>query len=162
MTDLAPIAAAIEQAIATPGPDAFVPPPADTSSLERQLYRGWWSIVLGIALAAAVYPVIFVVLGFAYQVISTGSSPVLFEFAIVSMLAVPYLIAVASFGFAWAGLVMVVNFVAALAIAHRGTPFEATWPAIMMLAAGLFFLFNGAGRPSLDAFLTARAARRPD
>jgi putative oxidoreductase len=61
-----------------------------------------------------------------------------------------------------AGLVMAVNFVAALAIAHRRTPFEATWPAIMMLAAGLFFLFNGAGRPSLDALLTARAARRSD
>jgi putative oxidoreductase len=58
-----------------------------------------------------------------------------------------------------AALVMAINFVAALAIAHRQTPFEATWPALMMLAAALFFLFHGAGRPSLDAWLAARRGR---
>jgi putative oxidoreductase len=55
-----------------------------------------------------------------------------------------------------AAAVMVVNFLAALAIAHRATPFEATWPALMMLAAALFFLFHGAGRPSVDALLGRR------
>jgi putative oxidoreductase len=55
-----------------------------------------------------------------------------------------------------AAVVMVVNFLAALAIAHRHTPFEATWPALMMLAAALFFLFHGAGRPSIDAVLADR------
>ncbi len=55
-----------------------------------------------------------------------------------------------------AAVVMIVNFLAALAIAHRQTPFEATWPALMMLAGALFFLFHGAGRPSLDAALHDR------
>ncbi|MBA3318411.1 MAG: DoxX family protein [Gemmatimonadales bacterium] len=51
-----------------------------------------------------------------------------------------------------AGALIAVNFVAALLIAHRTTGFLDTWPALMMLAAGLFFLFNGAGRPSIDAW----------
>lgn len=51
-----------------------------------------------------------------------------------------------------AGMVMVINFIAALVIAHRATPFLATWPALMMLAAGLYFMFCGAGPLSLDRF----------
>jgi putative oxidoreductase len=58
-----------------------------------------------------------------------------------------------------AAVVMVVNFLAALVIAHRATPFEVTWPALMMLAAALFFLFHGAGRPSVDAWLADRRGR---
>ena len=49
-----------------------------------------------------------------------------------------------------AGFVLAVNFTCAIAIAHRATPFVATWPAIMMLAAGLFLLFHGPGAFSLD------------
>lgn len=60
-----------------------------------------------------------------------------------------------------AAVVMIVNFLAALAIAHRATPFEATWPALMMLAAAGFFLFHGAGRPSIDAVLQDRTGRAP-
>lgn len=60
-----------------------------------------------------------------------------------------------------AAVVMAINFCAALVIAHRQTPFEATWPALMMLAAALFFLFHGAGRPSLDAWLAARRGPAP-
>jgi putative oxidoreductase len=60
-----------------------------------------------------------------------------------------------------AAIVMAINFLAALLIAHRRTPFEATWPAVMMLAAALFFLFHGAGRPSVDAWLAARGRRQP-
>lgn len=56
-----------------------------------------------------------------------------------------------------AGLVMAINFVFAILIAHRETPFAATWPAIMMLAAGLFFLFHGPGALALD-----RRLRRPE
>jgi putative oxidoreductase len=56
-----------------------------------------------------------------------------------------------------AAVVMAINFVAALIIAHRATPFEVTWPALMMLAAALFFLFHGAGRPSLDTWLHDRS-----
>lgn len=55
-----------------------------------------------------------------------------------------------------AGALTAVNFVFALLIAHRATGFLETWPALMMLAAGLFFLFNGAGALSLDA----RSSRR--
>jgi putative oxidoreductase len=58
-----------------------------------------------------------------------------------------------------AAVVMIVNFLAALIIAHRRTPFEVTWPALMMLAGALFFLFHGAGRPSIDAIV---AGRNPD
>jgi putative oxidoreductase len=57
-----------------------------------------------------------------------------------------------------AGALMVVNFVMALAIAHRSTGFLETWPALMMLAAGLFLLFNGAGRPSVDHWIGVRAS----
>jgi putative oxidoreductase len=55
-----------------------------------------------------------------------------------------------------AAAVMAINFLAALVIAHRQTPFEVTWPALMMLAASIFFLLHGAGRPSVDGALTAR------
>lgn len=49
-----------------------------------------------------------------------------------------------------AGAVMVVNFIFALLIAHRDTPWQADYPAYVMLAAALFFLFHGPGRLSLD------------
>lgn len=55
-----------------------------------------------------------------------------------------------------AGALIAVNFVFALLIAHRSTGFLDTWPALMMLGAGLFFLFHGAGRLSLDAVLARR------
>ncbi|CAN5498488.1 hypothetical protein BH23ACI1_BH23ACI1_17390 [soil metagenome] len=56
-----------------------------------------------------------------------------------------------------AGLVIAINFVCAILIAHRATPFVVTWPAIMMLAAGLYFLFNGAGAFAMDRWLARRA-----
>ena len=49
-----------------------------------------------------------------------------------------------------AALVMVVNFVAALVIAHRDGPLDAAQPALLMLFCSLFLLFNGAGALSLD------------
>ena len=58
-----------------------------------------------------------------------------------------------------AGLVMTINFLAALFIAHRATPFLQTWPALMMLAGGLYFLFCGPGRLSLDALIRLEARR---
>ncbi len=60
-----------------------------------------------------------------------------------------------------AGFVMTINFICALIIAHRSTPFVQTWPALMMLAAALQFLFCGAGVLSLDRF-TRLEAQRPD
>ena len=56
-----------------------------------------------------------------------------------------------------AGAVIAINFFFAVIIAHRATPFQATWPALMMLAAGLFFVFNGAGAYSVDSMRSARA-----
>lgn len=58
-----------------------------------------------------------------------------------------------------AGLIMTINFIAAIVIAHRATPFLATWPALMMLAGGLFCLFNGSGAFALDR-LRHRGRRR--
>ena len=60
-----------------------------------------------------------------------------------------------------AGLVMTINFICALLIAHRTTPFVQTWPALMMLAAAVYFLFCGAGALALDRF-TRLEARRLD
>jgi putative oxidoreductase len=58
-----------------------------------------------------------------------------------------------------AAALMAVNFVAALVIAHRQTPFAVTWPALMMLAAALFFLLHGPGRPAVDTWLADRRRR---
>jgi hypothetical protein len=167
MTDLAPIAAAIERATATPGPDALVPPPADTPSLERQLYRGWWSIVLGIAFAGAVYPVLFVVLGIGFQMVTSGFQPEIFAFAIMSLFAVPYLVAVASFGFGLAGLVMVVALPVVHLVVWSLQPrvdlvrfgafcgglvgFVAVVPFFFVIASGGF----GTGGPTLGEVITA-------
>ena len=49
-----------------------------------------------------------------------------------------------------AALVMVVNFVAALVIAHLDAPLDAARLALCMLFSSLFLLFNGAGALSLD------------
>ncbi len=53
-------------------------------------------------------------------------------------------------------IVFIINFVAAIVIAHRGHSFQQMFPALMMIAAGLFFLFHGAGPLSVDAWLEKR------
>ena len=55
-----------------------------------------------------------------------------------------------------AALLMVINFVAALVIAHLDTPLDAARLALCMLFCSLFLLFNGAGAWSLDAKLSRR------
>ena len=55
-----------------------------------------------------------------------------------------------------AAVVMVVNFVAALFIAHLGQPVERAFLALVMLFCSLFLLFNGAGKPSVDDVLERR------
>ena len=52
-----------------------------------------------------------------------------------------------------AALLMVVNFVAAVLIAHLDTPLDAARLALCMLFSSLFLLFNGAGALSLDGRL---------
>ncbi|HXG66197.1 MAG TPA: DoxX family protein [Blastocatellia bacterium] len=59
----------------------------------------------------------------------------------------------------YAAVVMIVNFIAALIIAHRNDPYPPMFPALMMLSASLFFLFHGAGRPSIDALWERRGRR---
>ncbi len=58
-----------------------------------------------------------------------------------------------------AALVMVVNFVAALFIAHRSDAYPDKFPALMMLSAALFLLLHGAGRPSVDDRLSRGRGR---
>ena len=53
-----------------------------------------------------------------------------------------------------AALVMVINFVAALLIAHLDRPLDAAQPALLILFSSLFLLFNGAGALSLDNYLS--------
>lgn len=55
-------------------------------------------------------------------------------------------------GFAarWAGLVMVINFVTALYLAHRNLPWNANIAPTAMLGLSLYFVFAGSGRWSLD------------
>jgi putative oxidoreductase len=59
-----------------------------------------------------------------------------------------------------AGAVMVINFLFALGIAHVGAPYQANYPAFIMLAAALFFFVHGAGKPSLDDGLEKRRSGR--
>jgi putative oxidoreductase len=49
-----------------------------------------------------------------------------------------------------AGLIMIINFIAALLIAHIGTTFQQSFDAIMMLFGSVFFLFHGPGKFSVD------------
>ena len=53
-------------------------------------------------------------------------------------------------------IVFIINFIAAIVIAHLGQGFRQMFPALMMIAAGLFFLFHGAGPLSVDAWLEKR------
>jgi putative oxidoreductase len=49
-----------------------------------------------------------------------------------------------------AAVIMIINFIAALLIAHIGLSFEQSFDALMMLAGSIFFLFSGAGKISVD------------
>jgi putative oxidoreductase len=49
-----------------------------------------------------------------------------------------------------AAIVMMLNFVAALIIAHIGTTFQQSFDALTMLFGSLFFLIHGAGKYSVD------------
>jgi len=53
-------------------------------------------------------------------------------------------------------IVMIINFIAAIIIAHRGDTFRGMFAALMMIAVALFFLFHGAGRLSVDERLEKR------
>ncbi len=57
----------------------------------------------------------------------------------------------------YAAAVMIINFIAALVIAHIGDIYPNMFPALMMLAAACFFLVHGAGKLSVDSKLERRA-----
>ena len=56
----------------------------------------------------------------------------------------------------YAAVVMIINFIAALVIAHVGDAYPNMFPALMMLAAACFFLLHGAGKLSVDNLLEKR------
>jgi putative oxidoreductase len=55
-----------------------------------------------------------------------------------------------------AAIFFIINFIAAIIIAHLGDTFRGIFPALMMVAAGFFFLFYGAGKLSVDEMLERR------
>ncbi len=59
-----------------------------------------------------------------------------------------------------AAVVMMINFIAALIIAHIGDIYPNMFPALMMLSAACFFLLHGAGKLSVDAVLEERKKQR--
>lgn len=56
-------------------------------------------------------------------------------------------------------IVFIINFTCAVVIAHLGQSFAQMFPALMMIAAGFFFLFHGAGKFSVDELLEERTDR---
>ena len=56
----------------------------------------------------------------------------------------------------YAAAVMIINFVAALVIAHLGDAYPGKFPALMMLAAACFLLLHGPGKLSVDGALERR------
>lgn len=59
-----------------------------------------------------------------------------------------------------AAVVMIINFIAAIVIAHIGDTYRNTFPALMMLAAALFFLVHGAGALSFDEWWERKRGAR--
>jgi putative oxidoreductase len=57
----------------------------------------------------------------------------------------------------YAALVMIINFIAAILIAHLGDPYPAKFPALMMLAGACFLFLHGPGELSVDRLLAKRA-----
>ena len=59
-----------------------------------------------------------------------------------------------------AAVVMIINFIAALIIAHIGDKYTNMFPALMMLAAACFLFVHGAGKASVDSLLEKREAEK--
>jgi putative oxidoreductase len=58
-----------------------------------------------------------------------------------------------------AAVVMIVNFIAALVIAHRGDSFVGSYQALTMLCGSLALLFLGAGPASIEQWTRRRRQR---
>ena len=50
----------------------------------------------------------------------------------------------------WAAIVMIINFLVAIFMVHRGQTFEEMTPPLAMLFSNILFFFTGAGKYSLD------------
>lgn len=59
-----------------------------------------------------------------------------------------------------AAIVMIINFLVALLTVHLGTTFIDSFQALMMFFGSIFFLFNGAGKLSLDDWLNISGRSR--
>lgn len=57
----------------------------------------------------------------------------------------------------YAAFVMIINFIAAILIAHLADPYPAKFPALMMLAGACFLFLHGPGELSVDRLLSRRA-----
>jgi putative oxidoreductase len=55
-----------------------------------------------------------------------------------------------------AAVVMIINFIVAILVAHLGTTFQQSFEVLTMLFSAVFFLFYGAGRISIDKWLQRR------
>lgn len=60
----------------------------------------------------------------------------------------------------YAAILMVINFIAALIIAHRGDTYVNMFPALMMLSGACFLVLNGAGGLSVDRAIEKRSEPR--
>ncbi|MCI0415347.1 DoxX family protein [bacterium] len=56
----------------------------------------------------------------------------------------------------WASIPLIINFIAALFIAHRGDTLVGMFQALTILITGFVFLFEGAGKLSIDERLSKR------
>lgn len=54
----------------------------------------------------------------------------------------------------YAAAVMVINFIVAFIVVDLHQPYAQSFPAQVMLASAMFLLFHGAGRPSVDVWLS--------
>ncbi len=62
----------------------------------------------------------------------------------------------------YAAIVMIINFIAAIIIAHIGDTYQNTFPALAMLSAACFLLIHGAGKLSVDNSLEGRRVKSGD
>lgn len=59
-------------------------------------------------------------------------------------------------GTRWLGLITAFNFVVACWFVHRAQDFAGWWPAVILVALGLYFGTRGAGRFAIDNVVEAR------
>ena len=56
----------------------------------------------------------------------------------------------------WIAIPLIITFLVAAFIAHAGDPYEDSFQALQMLAVSIYFLIRGAGKLSVDEFLSRK------